>query len=205
MCKCELFLFKQKTAYEMRISDWSSDVCSSDLLRVTQREADLSVDQSIALHARSFVGDGNCLLLSRIACREVIEVAASDIGIIGVQLQYAGLKLELLRRADARGPLGSLRDRLARPIHFNQLATDQLILEPASFLVTRMQIGGRAFDRHALPRNERALELQAIGLRVAGVCHELSELRVTFAIDEGRVDDALNTLDRTTTRMNSIH
>src|SRR3546814_9077444 len=27
------FFFKQKTAYEMRISDWSSDVCSSDLLR----------------------------------------------------------------------------------------------------------------------------------------------------------------------------
>src|SRR3546814_6413026 len=28
---CIVFLFKQKTAYEMRISDWSSDVCSSDL------------------------------------------------------------------------------------------------------------------------------------------------------------------------------
>src|SRR3546814_8600498 len=27
-----MFFFKQKTAYEMRISDWSSDVCSSDLL-----------------------------------------------------------------------------------------------------------------------------------------------------------------------------
>src|SRR3546814_2717188 len=27
-----IFFFKQKTAYEMRISDWSSDVCSSDLL-----------------------------------------------------------------------------------------------------------------------------------------------------------------------------
>src|SRR3546814_4716142 len=26
-----MFFFKQKTAYEMRISDWSSDVCSSDL------------------------------------------------------------------------------------------------------------------------------------------------------------------------------
>src|SRR3546814_16770114 len=90
---------------------------------------------------------GNGLLLDRIACREVIEVAASDIGIIGVQLQYAGLKLELLRRADARGPLGSLRDRLARPIHFDQLATDQLILEPASFLVTRMQIGDRKSTR----------------------------------------------------------
>src|SRR3546814_1621677 len=28
-----IFFFKQKTAYEFRISDWSSDVCSSDLLR----------------------------------------------------------------------------------------------------------------------------------------------------------------------------
>src|SRR3546814_8784061 len=27
-----IFFFKQKTAYEMRISDWSSDVCSSDLV-----------------------------------------------------------------------------------------------------------------------------------------------------------------------------
>src|SRR3546814_5983494 len=40
-CVCMLFVydflffffFKQKTAYEMRISDWSSDVCSSDLFR----------------------------------------------------------------------------------------------------------------------------------------------------------------------------
>src|SRR3546814_18554435 len=36
-CLCTVlffvFFFKQKTAYEMRISDWSSDVCSSDLLR----------------------------------------------------------------------------------------------------------------------------------------------------------------------------
>src|SRR3546814_3470042 len=32
------FFFKQKTAYEMRISDWSSDVCSSDLVeRVLER------------------------------------------------------------------------------------------------------------------------------------------------------------------------
>src|SRR3546814_11791928 len=37
MCGC--FFFKQKTAYEMRISDWSSDVCSSDL--DLQRSRDL--------------------------------------------------------------------------------------------------------------------------------------------------------------------
>src|SRR3546814_4700911 len=30
-----VIFFKQKTAYEMRISDWSSDVCSSDLLNAT--------------------------------------------------------------------------------------------------------------------------------------------------------------------------
>src|SRR3546814_3760308 len=35
----EFFCFEQKTAYEMRISDWSSDVCSSDL-RLTLPEAD---------------------------------------------------------------------------------------------------------------------------------------------------------------------
>src|SRR3546814_4163701 len=31
VCVVFVFFFKQKTAYEMRISDWSSDVCSSDL------------------------------------------------------------------------------------------------------------------------------------------------------------------------------
>src|SRR3546814_9147022 len=31
-CVIFVFFFKQKTAYEMRISDWSSDVCSSDLI-----------------------------------------------------------------------------------------------------------------------------------------------------------------------------
>src|SRR3546814_16379195 len=39
------FFFKQKTAYEMRISDWSSDVCSSDLAAMTDgpfRNAELS-------------------------------------------------------------------------------------------------------------------------------------------------------------------
>src|SRR3546814_3741966 len=41
-----VFFFKQKTAYEMSISDWSSDVCSSDL-----------VDQPIGLYRRGRVRD----------------------------------------------------------------------------------------------------------------------------------------------------
>src|SRR3546814_4119889 len=42
----KFFFFKQKTAYEMRISDWSSDVCSSDLfqlLRVERRAEQVAV------------------------------------------------------------------------------------------------------------------------------------------------------------------
>src|SRR3546814_3756069 len=45
------FFFKQKTAYEMRISDWSSDVCSSDLLnrRVLRREVVLLVAGAVVV------------------------------------------------------------------------------------------------------------------------------------------------------------
>src|SRR3546814_4678075 len=40
-CVVFFFFFKQKTAYEMRISDWSSDVCSSDLHRGQRSDQDL--------------------------------------------------------------------------------------------------------------------------------------------------------------------
>src|SRR3546814_4570441 len=48
MCLCVdfvFFFFKQKTAYEVRISDWSSDVCSSDLLPVLSGKAAVAIDQ----------------------------------------------------------------------------------------------------------------------------------------------------------------
>src|SRR3546814_13092892 len=40
------FFFKQKTAYEMRISDWSSDVCSSDLISSLPEESAVGSVQS---------------------------------------------------------------------------------------------------------------------------------------------------------------
>src|SRR3546814_5422587 len=49
-----VFFFKQKTAYEMRISDWSSDVCSSDLVYTSFAEF-LSVNE--ALTEAGFRGD----------------------------------------------------------------------------------------------------------------------------------------------------
>src|SRR3546814_4840071 len=61
------FFFKQKTAYEMRISDWSSDVCSSDLTdlgrpRDCYRQQELLELESAALagaesHGRAFRGN----------------------------------------------------------------------------------------------------------------------------------------------------
>src|SRR3546814_2766296 len=39
-CDFFFFVYKQKTAYDMRISDWSSDVCSSDLFGEEHRGAD---------------------------------------------------------------------------------------------------------------------------------------------------------------------
>src|SRR3546814_799507 len=55
ICLC-FFFFKQKTAYEMRISDWSSDVCSSDLIGEKGQPALRGVDhRAIALdHPAAF-------------------------------------------------------------------------------------------------------------------------------------------------------
>src|SRR3546814_17709374 len=50
-----MFFFKQKTAYEMRISDWSSDVCSSDLLlpRIFTGQEWRVLDKGIRQRARA--------------------------------------------------------------------------------------------------------------------------------------------------------
>src|SRR3546814_4435548 len=45
---CFFFFFKQKTAYEMRISDWSSDVCSSDLVQLDDDGDVPSADMPLA-------------------------------------------------------------------------------------------------------------------------------------------------------------
>src|SRR3546814_9202973 len=47
------FVFKQKTAYEMRISDWSSDVCSSDLTRTTRWPPTTSLGYGANLASRT--------------------------------------------------------------------------------------------------------------------------------------------------------
>src|SRR3546814_8732837 len=83
------FFFKQKTAYEMRISDWSSDVCSSDLL-ARQEFSNVLVDLpgswtnwSLSLVA---LADAVCLITEmsipslRQARRQLDMLASQDLG-----------------------------------------------------------------------------------------------------------------------------
>src|SRR3546814_5393410 len=76
-CLFFLFFFKQKTAYEMRISDWSSDVCSSDLdilalLDVRALQADDERDREV-----HFLGRGDDALGDDIALH---DAAKDEIG-----------------------------------------------------------------------------------------------------------------------------
>src|SRR3546814_18080823 len=51
------FFFKQKTAYEMRISDWSSDVCSSDLHGKGHIVAEMDIKPDLWFFGCHFEGD----------------------------------------------------------------------------------------------------------------------------------------------------
>src|SRR3546814_5862676 len=62
------FFFKQKTAYEMRISDWSSDVCSSDLDAPDERKAFMVAEAGMA--AILSAAPGNIAGLAAIAIGE---------------------------------------------------------------------------------------------------------------------------------------
>src|SRR3546814_1659499 len=73
---CIFFFFKQKTAYEMRISDWSSDVCSSDLpigRETRHRPADLAG----GCRRGAVAGDGDGVGPSRYALARAHGVVGS--------------------------------------------------------------------------------------------------------------------------------
>src|SRR3546814_9247759 len=73
-----VFFFKQKTAYEMRISDWSSDVCSSDLAKQAVHAA----------HCHRVVGDDQ-VAGAGIADHLIEQIAeALDIGVIKWRINF---------------------------------------------------------------------------------------------------------------------
>src|SRR3546814_9612644 len=69
-----LFFFKQKTAYEMRISDWSSDVCSSDLRAVINWQS-FSIGEGSRVDIRQ--PDARSALLNRVTGDTTSTIAGS--------------------------------------------------------------------------------------------------------------------------------
>src|SRR3546814_5238897 len=88
------FFFKQKTAYEMRISDWSSDVCSSDL-RPDDYYATLA-DRYRAMKAN----DLDAAARQSLRPGDLIWVIVGDAGKIAPQLLPLGLSVEIKKAAD---------------------------------------------------------------------------------------------------------
>src|SRR3546814_13808105 len=127
------FFFKQKTAYEMRISDWSSDVCSSDLWRT---------------------GLGNSRAVPDIAARACQSFVAGEFGLrfnAGVPLVTSeGFRLGTLcvidkeMRTISKGQIDDLED-------MSSLAMDQMELRMADRqsvvkgkgVSVRVALGGR--------------------------------------------------------------
>src|SRR3546814_8078994 len=105
--------FKQKTAYEMRISDWSSDVCSSDLRHYTPFRADLKAAKSQTKDSGSFDSTG-VTTVSPSPLRSTSSGPASPLSTgAGADSRPAWLNIDRSKssRFLARPSTSSIRDR----------------------------------------------------------------------------------------------
>src|SRR3546814_4238509 len=77
---CFFFFFKQKTAYEMRISDWSSDVCSSDLVAIVAKHDGLAHAAAQVVAALAAEHDGIAVAVEPVvaACRRIDRTERSE-------------------------------------------------------------------------------------------------------------------------------
>src|SRR3546814_16397161 len=116
----EFFFFKQKTAYDMRISDWSSDVCSSDLSKLVQ----LGLEQQRMDHQR------------QIAVQEQ-NARRARASMAGVSQQIAQARAEAIREVLADLAKAEADVRLAREdlTKADQRSRLQVVRAPAEGIV----------------------------------------------------------------------
>src|SRR3546814_10607670 len=116
-----LFFFKQEAAYEMRISDWSADVCSSDLVRIA-RPADAVVEV-----VEDFLGIHAQRIEQRRHRQPALAVDTDVDGVLGVELEikppaamghHARRKQIFARRM--RLAAVTVEEEARRPVHLRQ-------------------------------------------------------------------------------------
>src|SRR3546814_12903404 len=78
-----VFFFKQKTAYEMRISDWSSDVCSSDLVEAPKQL--VSVAASLIPFLEN--DDANRALMGSNMQRQAVPLVRAEAPFVGTGME----------------------------------------------------------------------------------------------------------------------
>src|SRR3546814_2543833 len=141
------FFFKQKTAYEMRISDWSSDVCSSDLLEVRAQ-------------------------LAR-ALRQLRTRQATRHDHVGEQQGDAVVGGKLVQRLASAGRLDDLVDESGEVIdrHAAHLGAVLHYQDCGVARVDRSQLAGPHLD--ALPAGARTRQVETHGGAVADLAVDL--------------------------------
>src|SRR3546814_12333660 len=109
-----VFFFKQKTAYEMRISDWSSDVCSSDLHNRRDGTEDFLVrDPHVAGDARE---DGRLDIIAAVdVARQAGAAGLQCRALVDGRLDQA-LDLVELRLVDDGADMAAFGHRIANQI-----------------------------------------------------------------------------------------
>src|SRR3546814_4295343 len=97
-----VFFFKQKTAYEMRISDWSSDVCSSDLYAVLAQPFDIASGSGMFPHADIHGGQSKDRLVrgEQERCGKAVGNAGRH---LGEKIGRGGTNDQEIGRASCRG------------------------------------------------------------------------------------------------------
>src|SRR3546814_5654169 len=174
------FFFKQKTAYEMRISDWSSDVCSSDLPGVAFAAPPLSNQRADA--AVLFVVPDTAP--QAVETEELIEPLRNDV--VPTVLHGSGLEVSVGGVTAIYNDLSDISGQAVAAVHGRR---DQALLPPAP---RRVPLGARAdqggghepvVDRGRLRRDRRCVP--------GGVAQRADRGRPDRADPVVRADDAV--------------
>src|SRR3546814_1962788 len=192
----DVFFFKQKTAYEMRISDWSSDVCSSDLARQLVRDlfdliaAKLRLDAVVNYDLVENSGD-HCSWLHLVA--------------------YCGISDEMARKYERLVLEETICCNIVRAAQMVHITTIQRSDDRLTAILR--EAGFNAFAGIPLKVRDRTIGLLGFGRRWTGHFGkgELDFLQtvstyVASAEDHVHADAALRASeDRKSTRLNSSH